>query len=185
MQNFKIALVAFFFLNLAQAFSQAQYTIKWESPNYVVYMKSSTAYTIPYSQIPTAQVTVVVPHGTGGSMFIVSGLTSYESSMSWVQNARVNAPAENPSKDYITFGFQGASSFNIAANSEIRLFSFRNSGTCLGALQLIENLSDPFSNLTPPDYANSANTNPGNALTILGAGGEAYNGNYPGPRRSA
>lgn len=181
MKKISFAIMSFIVFNVLPAFSQVQYTIRWETspqPCYVVYMKSTTAYNTPFSQIPTAQATVVVPHGTGSNKFTISNLVSYESSMQWVQNARVDAPSENPTKDYITFGFQGATSFNIPANTEIKLFSFKNTGTCLGSFQLIDNQNDPFSNLTPPDYANSANTNPGNAITVLGAGGEAYTGNY-------
>jgi hypothetical protein len=137
-------------------------------------MKSSVAYNTPLSQIPTAQVTVVAPHGTGGSKFTVIGLTSYETSMQWLQNARVDAPTENTSKDYISFGFQGATTFSIPLNTEKKLFSFKNSGTCLGELQLIVNGVDPFD----PPTGNSQNTNPGNAITILGVGGDAYIGNY-------
>ncbi len=181
MKKINLVMLLFMLFGFSKAFSQVEYTIKWEtSPQacYVVYLKSSTAFSTPLSQIPTAQVTVVAPHGTGGSKFTVVGLTSYEPSMQWVQNARVDAPSENTSKDYISFGFQGATTFNIPANTEVKLFSFKNSGTCLGALQLIENLSDPFSNLTPPNFSNSANTNPGNSITILGVGGDAYTGNY-------
>jgi hypothetical protein len=94
--------------------------------------------------------------------------------MQWGQNARVDAPTENPTKDYLSFGFQGATTFNIPLNTEKKLFSFQNSGACLGALQLIVNGVDPFD----PPTGNSQNTNPGNAITILGAGGDAYTGNY-------
>ena len=171
--------ILFMLFCIVQGYSQSvEFTIKWESPHYVVYMKSATGYTMPYAQIPTSQVTVVAPNGTGANKFVVTNLVSHQASMPWSQNARVDAPVENPNADYISFGFQGATSFNIPANTEIKLFSFDNGGNCLGALQLFENFSDPFSNLTPPDYANSANTNPGNAITIFGAGGDDYLGNY-------
>jgi hypothetical protein len=173
----KVFLSTFFTLSLyALSLAQVQYSIKLEpdGQTYTVCMKSSVAYNTPQSQIPTAQVTVVAPHGTGGTKFTVTGLTSYEASMQWGQNARVDAPSENPSKDYISFGFQGATTFNIPLNTEKKLFSFKNSGTCLGALQLIVNGIDPFD----PPTGNSQNTNPGNAITILGAGGDAYTGNY-------
>jgi len=54
----------------------------------------------------------------------------------------------------------------------IPLFSFTNIGTCTGPVNLIDNATDPFS---PP---NSREANVGNALTILGAFGDAYIGNY-------
>jgi Bacterial Ig domain len=158
--------------------AQVQYSIKADPDGvtYNVWMKSSTTYTLPLSQASTAQVTVLVPSGTGASQFTVIGLTSYQNQMNWSQNARVNAPTEKPTKDYISFGFQGSSQFATPANTELKLFSFKNAGTCLGALELIVNSTDPF-NVLP----NTAGTNPGNSITILGKGGDAYTGNYGAP----
>ncbi len=159
--------------------AQITYTIRLEADNitYKVWMRSTTAYTQPLAQVPTAQVTVLVPHGAGANAFVVTNFQNYQASMQFVATpSRVNAPTENAAIDYLSFGFTGATSFNIPANTEIALFSFQNAGPCLGTLSLIENATDPF-NRRP----NSANSNPGNAITVLGKGGDAYSGNYGSP----
>ena len=156
--------------------AQITYTIRMEPDGltYKVWMKSTTVYTQPLAQIPTAQVTVLVPHGTGASAFSVQNFTNYQTSMQFNGvPSRVNAPTENTTIDYLSFGFTGATSFNIPANTEVGLFSFQNAGPCLGTLSLIVNATDPFNKLP-----NSANSNPGNAITILAVGGDAYSGNY-------
>jgi hypothetical protein len=171
--------VAFWLLATAQIKAQVTYTIRLESDNitYKVWMKSTTAYTQPSAQIPTAQVTVLVPHGAGASAFVVSNFQNYQASMQFNGTpSRVDAPTENTAIDYLSFGFTGATSFNIPVNTEIALFSFQNAGPCLGSLSLIVNATDPFNRLP-----NSANSNPGNAITILGKGGDAYSGNYGTP----
>ncbi|WP_170108760.1 beta strand repeat-containing protein [Spirosoma oryzae] len=142
-------------------------------------MTSTDSYTGNAGRISTAQVTLLAPHRTGNAQFTITNLQGKvvgNQSMIWSQNARVNAPTENPSVDYISFGFSGSASpvlFDILANQEIELFSFKNTGGCLGTVTLFENQTDPFR--TP----NSQNTNPGNQMTILGRGpGNAYTGNY-------
>ncbi len=168
-----IALIATF---VSQLKAQVTFTIRLEPDGltYKVWMKSTTAYTQPLAQIPTTQVTVLVPHSSGANAFVVQNFTNYNSSMQFgATPSRVNAPTENTTIDYLSFGFTGATSFDIAANTEIPLFSFQNAGPCLGNLSLIENSTDPF-NMLP----NSYNSNPGNAITILGKGGDAYTGNY-------
>jgi hypothetical protein len=171
----KIILFGILCLLSCVATAQVQYAIKLDPDGvtFNVCMKSSTAYTLPLAQISTAQVTVIVPTGTAANQFAVTNLTSYQNQMTWSQNARVNAPTENPTKDYISFGFQGSSQFAIAANTDIKLFSFRNSGTCLGEMQLIVNATDAFNQLP-----NSQSTNPGNSITILAKKGDSYLSNY-------
>lgn len=64
--------------------SQIQSTLCWETPPqayYMVYMKSSMAYTLLSAQIPTTQVTGVALHSVATSKFTVIGLTSYEPSI--------------------------------------------------------------------------------------------------------
>ncbi|NJN33432.1 MAG: hypothetical protein HC817_03415 [Saprospiraceae bacterium] len=152
---------------------------------YEVYMNSATAFsTHPQRLISTAQVTLVVPTGGG---FVVSGLTGgtgagaggSTTAMVW-SDSRFNAPTENPTKDYIFFGYNASAnssiSFSIPANQDILLFSFQNSGTCpTTAPYLIDNATDPF---LPP---NSASLNTPNAMTIFGNGlTNAYGGNLSG-----
>lgn len=175
----QLSLIAVLMLAALQLKAQITYTIRLEPDNvtYKVWMQSTTAYTQPLAQIPTAQVTVLVPHGTGANAFVVSNFQNYQSSMQFNGTAsRVNAPTENTAIDYLSFGFTGATTFNITANTEIALFSFQNSGPCLGSLSLIVNATDAFNNLP-----NSTNSNPGNAITVLAKGGDAYSSNYGTP----
>jgi uncharacterized repeat protein (TIGR01451 family) len=161
------------------SFGQISYRVGLDADKvtYRVYMKSVASYSNIQAKISTAQVTLVVPHGIGTSQFQVSNLqgkTVGSNQMNWGVS-RVDAPNENKAADYISFGYNGSGSpllFNIVAGEEIELFNFKNTGTCVGSVALITN-TDPF---TPP---NSANTNPGNQLTVLGFGtGNAYQNNY-------
>jgi hypothetical protein len=171
--------LALSFISISQIKAQITFSIRLEADGitYKVWMKSTTAYNQPLAQIPTAQVTVLVPHGAGANAFVVQNFVNYNTSMQFGSTpSRVNAPTENTTTDYLSFGFTGATTFNIVANTEIALFSFQNAGPCLGSLSLITNASDPFNQLP-----NSTNSNPGNAITILGKGGDAYSGNYGTP----
>ncbi|OJW75644.1 DUF11 domain-containing protein [Spirosoma sp. 48-14] len=168
-------------LGLTSAFGQVKFRVGIDSDKvtYRVYMTSTTSYTGNNARISTSQVTLLVPHGMGSNQFMVNNLTGKQvgsNQMAWSLNARVDAPTENPGVDYLSFGFSGSASpvlFDIPANQEIELFSFKNTGACLGIVSLFENNTDPFR--TP----NSRNTNPGNQMTILGHGpGNTYVGNY-------
>lgn len=144
---------------------------------YRVFMKSVASYSNIQAKISTAQVTLIVAHGTNTNQFQVSNLQGKvvgSNQMNWGVS-RVDAPNENTNADYISFGYNGSGSpllFNIVAGEEIELFNFKNTGNCVGSVALITN-TDAFS---PP---NSANTNPGNQMTVLGFGtGNAYQSNY-------
>jgi hypothetical protein len=109
-----------------------------------------------YLMVGSGQVTVVSPAGFGfRNLKCFSG--------QWTQNAYVNAPEENPAKDYVSFGLD----FNNPAivlqeGEETLLFTFqKREEDCPEALYLIDN-NDPFNNLP-----NSVNSNPGNDLSIL------------------
>lgn len=170
-----------FLLVSVQTFGQVTYRVGLDADKitYRVYMKSVSNYSGIQAKISTAQVTLVVPHGIGASQFIPSNVTGKiagSNQMSWGVS-RADNPTENPTSDYISFGFSGSGSailFDIIAGQEIELFRFQNTGNCLGTVNLITD-SDPF---LPP---NSNNSNPGNQMTILGYGqSNAYSGNYGG-----
>ncbi len=179
--------LAFSILAIAvQAATPVKYKLVYNfaTSRYEVYMNSTTAFTThPQRLISTAQVTLVVP--TGG--FVISGLTGgtgagaggSTTAMVW-SDSRFNTPTENPTKDYIFFGYNASAnssiSFSIPANQDILLFSFQNSGTCpTTAPYLIDNATDPF---LPP---NSASLNTPNAMTIFGNGlTNAYGSNLSG-----
>ncbi len=141
---------------------------------YEVYMNSSTAYSGPQARIASSQVTVIVPSGVGANQFVVGTVTGGNgnglsaASMTW-SSSRYDAPSENPTKDYIFFGYNASANpsvlFNIPANTDILLFHFPNTNPCgTGTVALIDNTNDPF---LPP---NSASLNTPNAMTIFGAG---------------
>src|SRR5690606_95018 len=81
--------------------------------------------------------------------------------------------------DYISFTVDFTDGnhrlYQWAADQEIKLFTFTNGGACLGAVSLMDN-SDSFAR-----SGNSANTNPGNQIDVLGIDrNNAYVGNYGG-----
>ena len=152
---------------------------------YEVYMNSTTAYTGPLARISSAQITLVVPHG-GAAQFVPGTITGGNgnglspSAMTWTPS-RTDAPTENPTKDYIFFGYNASGNpsvlFNIPANTDILLFSFPTTNACgAGTVALLDNTNDPF---LPP---NSQSLNTPNAMTIFGAGLiNNYSANYFGP----
>jgi len=121
----------------------------------------------------SGQLTVVVPTG-----FKLGEMQSHMGS--WIENARANAPIENPEKDYISFGIQLSESINqLGNNREALILTFNEaSGACPPtSLNLIE-ADDPFVAASP----NSLNTNPGNDLQMIDIGNARsiyrYEGNY-------
>ncbi len=111
----------------------------------------------------SGQVTLVAPTG-----FTYTGFTNV--SGTWIENARVNSPPENPGRDYISFGFQTDNPQIIyQAGSETLLFKFKRTGACPDTLYLIENGVDPFD-----QQPNSANSNPGNDLSVVDYGANEY-----------
>ncbi len=169
------------FFTTVTSFGQVSLRVGLDTDNktYRLYMKSVAGYSGTQAKISTAQITLVVPHETGSKYFQpinVKGKIIGTNQMTWGVS-RVDAPTENQSSDYISFGFSGSGSpilFDIIANQEVELLSFENAGICNGTVSLIAS-ADPF---LPP---NSQNTNPGNQITILGYGsGNAYSTNYGG-----
>jgi hypothetical protein len=106
----------------------------------------------------TGQITVVVPTGFEIIEFQNMGGT-------WLQNARVNTPEENPTKDYISFGFShDQPSIRYVSGQETLLFSFKNGNDMMEPLTLIDNDMDPFAQIP-----NSVGCNPGNELSVFDA----------------
>jgi hypothetical protein len=145
-----------------------------ESNNYAVYM---TPDAVPKPDILlSAQVTLIVPHGTGAG-FSVENLSSEVQGINWIDNSRVNAPAENPGADYISFAYYFSGSkippFGWAAGQEKKILTFTSNQGCVSGVKLIDS-TDPFVHLP-----NSAGTNPGNDFLNIGwSMSNAYTGNY-------
>ena len=150
--------------------AQVQFKISFsqETERYTVSVVPTATYVSPQNITGTGQVTIKVPTNN----FDPVDIEDYLTGMHWEANARNNSPSESPDYDYISFGLniQGIAYPDYVAGEELPLFSFQNAYGCNGAITLVDNFADEF---MPP---NSQNANIGNALTILGAGGEAYAG---------
>ncbi len=170
-----------FFLAPFVASSQvtAHYKLTYDAgtSSYILSMKSNTAFSGPLARISSStQVTIVAPHVAGGwTATNLTGLQAGATPLSW-QYSSVNAPVENPSKDYLFFTPQNAggyTTFPFPAGSYIDIYSFKSGSGCAGDLYLYDNVADPFN-------AN-ANINADNNFVILGAGsGNKYVGNESG-----
>lgn len=150
--------------------AQVQFKLSYdlETERYTVSVVPTVTYTSPQNITGTGQVTIKVPTNN----FDPVDITDHLSGMHWEANSRNNSPAESPEYDYISFGLviQGIAFPDYVAGEELPLFSFQNAFGCQGAITLVDNNADEF---MPP---NSQNANIGNALTIMGAGGDAYGG---------
>jgi hypothetical protein len=118
--------------------------------------------TVPSTNTITGsgQITMVAPLGfTVVDFNPVSGF--------WANNAVINGPVENPTKSYISFGLMSDDpQIKYSTTSPTLLFTFRKAANyCPDELYLIENGVDPFDQLP-----NSANSNPGNEITVLDFG---------------
>ncbi|MFK7936279.1 MAG: gliding motility-associated C-terminal domain-containing protein [Saprospiraceae bacterium] len=110
----------------------------------------------------TSQVVIAMPSGG----FDVSTANIVNLKGTWaVGSPIVRQPAENPTMDYIYFNLQSPIiGETFQADVAIPLFQFTNSGSCTGALELMDNVNDPF---LPP---NSLDLNIGQQVGISGAG---------------
>jgi len=141
------------------------FKVAYSNGRYEVVMQSA-ATPEEYNITLTAQVTLKVPHGVGADRFEVADVQNVVDGTAWTLTSRVDAPQEDPTADYLSFTVDfpegNHQAYQWAADQEIKMFSFVSTGTCLGATSLPGN-ADPF--MAP---VNSANTNPGNQIDILG-----------------
>lgn len=164
------------FLLTQEVNAQVTYRIqKLANGSYKASMKSGAAYSGSGAQISNSfQFTVLAPTGSGTvqnlTSLILSGSSGVITAPTFGFN-RINAPANNSSKDYIFFKLSNTPQFNIAANTEIDLFTFTIAGSCLGNLDLFVNGTTPI----------PSGLNPGNNISIVDAGaGNQYTVNYGG-----
>ncbi len=137
--------------------AQLQYSLKYDNAasQWGVYVKNTVPMP-PTSRTTTGsgQVTIVVSRG-----FVFEGFQTV--SGIWQQNARVNRPVENPTKDYISVGFQADIPQIVLDEQEpTLLFTFMKTGACPDEIYLMHN-HDPFSS------PNSSGSNPNNDMTIV------------------
>jgi len=143
-----------------------------------VYMRSLTTRDIPNNTVSSAQVTLKAPTGAIPdivSIFedftVLNRITLFNNGM-WEPNARFENPNSQPGFDFVSFGLSnlGTRDIEMQAGVEIPLFSFAFSGACLGAVQLIDNDSDPF--------INNGAFSVENAFSIFGINGNGFNELY-------
>ncbi|MBI5914754.1 MAG: hypothetical protein HY842_05210 [Bacteroidetes bacterium] len=112
------------------------------------------------TQTGSGQVTLVTP-----TNFTYSNFKNHAGT--WVENARVNAPAEATENSYVSFGFVVDNPrIKLFPNEETLLFTFKCDAAFQGQIALIDNENDPFS--TPNSYG----SNPGNDLGVIDTGSE-------------
>ncbi len=171
-----ILLVSFFVLGFSSVFAQTpSLELKLQlisADTWGVYVRPNGVSPSATTITGSAQVTIVMPLGfTWNSLTSVSG--------TWTQNATVANPSENLGWTYWSFGLVSDSPQIVyQSGQETLLFTFKRTDPCPDSLYLIDNDTDPF-NVLP----NSANSNPGNELSVIDFGTPGapiyyYLGNY-------
>jgi hypothetical protein len=115
----------------------------------------------------TAQVTIKVgaSNNNYNKMFQIIDLTMLQPSVTWTQNSRYDAPAEDPGFDYISFGLDSKGTLDIpyVQGDTVPLFKFKNTGICSeDSVFLMAIEGDPF------QWPNSLNANVGQQLSVSG-----------------
>jgi hypothetical protein len=159
-----------------------EYTIRRSMPDgrYHVYMRPTMDPAAGMDHSLTGQLTLMVPHGMGGKKFTITNLTTHIPNVVWALSSRADAPIESANVDYLSFTFNpyGTQDYKWKKNTEIEVFSFDNSASCQGVVDVMEN-DDPLTNIP-----NSVNSQPANQFTNLGWGpmsSNNYLGNYGDP----
>ena len=176
-RTLNIAAASVLALNVSDATAAVKYRIGFDSAAnaYAVYMTPDS--TPSPDMLLSAQVTVVVPHGTSTKHFDISNISSTITGVNWADNSRVDAPKENTTADYISLSYYFSGSkvpaFGWIAGQEKKVFTFSSNLGCVAGVKLIDS-KDPFNQLP-----NSAGTNPGNDFLNVGwKATNAYVGNY-------
>jgi hypothetical protein len=137
--------------------------IALSSGKYQVSMIPKVNWSGVFATTATQQVTIRVP--TGG--FVATNVTNLVSGAAYAQTSRYDAPTENTSKDYLVFTLQnqGTRTLPYAANVEVPLFTFDNTGACgTGLVELMNNTTDAFK------QPNGSSANVGQQITTVGGG---------------
>lgn len=141
------------------------YILEAENGQFTVSVLADKTITAPYNTTATAQVTLKVPTGN----FKVANFKNLVKGVNFSENGRSNAPKEAPAYDYIVFGLSsfGTRDIPYTKGTKIPLFSFENSGDCIGkSITLMENFTDDF---YPP---NSEKANVSQQITVFETGSD-------------
>jgi Secretion system C-terminal sorting domain len=137
---------------------------------YMVSMVSTESYSYPQNITGTAQVTVRMPTNT---RFTAGRITSLQPDVKWLDNARIERPAADPTHDYVSFSLTTMATKNIpyVRGVETPLFTFVNiQNDCVGKVELVDNNSTVVKNIT------AAGFNIKNHISVLAKKGEAFSG---------
>jgi hypothetical protein len=155
----------FLLAGMGQTFGQLDLKLQLiNDSTWGVYVKPK-AGTNPTSNTITGsgQVTIVAPSS-------IDSLRLTSVNGTWQQNARVLNPIEKPGRNYLSVGFVSDNPKIVySEGQETLLFTFKKIGDCPDTLYLIDNGNDPFDVLP-----NSANSNPGNDLSVVDFGNNQY-----------
>ncbi|QMW01777.1 hypothetical protein [Spirosoma foliorum] len=169
-----ILLLVLFRLTNSVAQDGIYYSVKLlpDKVTYQVSLSSTVSLSGANRITNTGQVTIVVPTGS----FQVANVQNTNGG--WTNNTTVRAPLQSPNYDYFIFGLTpNAPIIPYSATQETILFTFTNSGPCVGPVEIWTS-NDPFQPNPPTQPINV-----GNDLTALGflSNGVVYNawkGNY-------
>jgi len=202
-----VTVMLFLFTFQTKTNAQAvDYAIKWKhgydlGDTLTVYMRSATTINFPFNQVSTAQVTLRVPQnmlpffdGSDKSTVTIPDTLIGHNNGLWSNNARFNVGQTTNNTDqyilgtlqdhqdgnfydYISFGLTSLGTRNIefVAGEELPLFSFIFPYTTLCVdsipIQILDHVLDS-------SFLENGVTSPNNNISVLGAGGDIYSGNY-------
>jgi hypothetical protein len=171
MKKILLGILACGLLNKSTAQVTFQLSLMPDHKTYMVSLTSSETYTYPKNITGTAQVTVRIPAHT---RFTAGRITSLQQGVQWLDNARIETPAADPTHDYISFSLTTMATKNIPYQQgvETPLFTFTNiQNDCVGKVELIDNNEATVGNITAEGF------NIKNHISVLATKGEAFSGN--------
>lgn len=170
MKKLFLGILACGLLNKSTAQVTFQLSLMPDHKTYMVSLTASETYVYPKNITGTAQVTVRIPAHT---RFTAGRITSLQQGVQWLDNARIETPAADPTHDYISFSLTTMATKNIPYQQgvETPLFTFTNiQNDCVGKVELIDNNDATVANIT------TAGFNIKNHISVLATKGEAFSG---------
>jgi len=160
-KHWLITLSVLFITTLLSGQIRGRLTLSEDQTKYEFYVTPNFDQSPPLSTTNSAQISIVAPLGG----LEIANFESVTGNWNGADVAIIEAPEENPDYAYVSIPLASPMQDIVyEANKEILLFTFENAVACLGALEIVDNESDPF---LPP---NSQSVNIGNLFTILGFG---------------
>jgi hypothetical protein len=171
MKRFLLGILACGCLTQATAQVSFQLSLMADKKTYLVSITPAETWAYPKNITGTAQVTVRIPANV---RFTAGNITSLQAGVKWLDNARIETPASDPTHDYVSFSLTTMATKNIPYQQgvETPLFTFTNlQNDCVGKVELIDNNEAVVSKITAEGF------NVKNHLSTLATkGGEAVTG---------